>query len=108
MFLAGSQITMVGPLIVYWIYEFLIFFGYGNGLNNIRISKSQDQNIYLMSITFLVCHTLNFYVWYITFIPLTMDYITAGGINASSSYGKAQIVQRTCYDAKGVETDCIA
>jgi len=86
MFLAGSQITMVGPVIVYWIYEYRTFFGY-NKTQNI-LTRSEDRFFYLMLFTFMSSHILNFYVWYITFIPLILNYITAGGMSLTSSHDK--------------------
>ena len=86
MFLAGSQITMVGPAIVYWIYEYLTFFGYNKTKNS--LTRSEDRFFYLMLFTFMSSHILNFYVWYITFIPLILNYITGGGMSLTSSHDK--------------------
>ena len=96
---------MVGPIIVYWIYEILIFMGYNSGVG---LTGGQDQHFYLMSISFIVCHMLNLYVWWITFFPLILSYLTGGRMNAASSYGKVEIVQRTCYDENGIQTDCVS
>ncbi len=86
MFLAGSQITMVGPVFVYWIYEYLTFFGYNKTKNS--LTRSEDRFFYLMLFTFMSSHILNFYVWYITFIPLILNYITGGAMSLTSSHDK--------------------